>query len=190
MGFKKFLIYSLVAVLLGPIVGMNTNKIYADEITPMAEVIEEPIVEEAVESKPPVMGWASWNAFRIGLNEEKIKQQTDLMVSKGLLDAGYTYLNIDDGYFGGRDENGVLYANEKFPSGMKHMADYIHSKGMKAGIYTDAGIKRCASYWDKDPNFPEGGGTYGYRDIDFKTFFNDWGYDFVKVDWCGVSGKV
>lgn len=132
-----------------------------------------------------MMGWSSWNAFRINIDEEKIKAQADLMARNGMKEAGYNYINIDDGFFGGRDEQGVLYANDKFPSGMKALADYLHDRGFKAGIYTDAGITRCAARYDADPNFPEGGGCYGYRALDFDTFFNVWGYDFVKVDWCG-----
>lgn len=143
---------------------------------------------EAKVNKSPIMGWSSWNAFRIDISEDLIKEQANIMASNGMKEAGYEYINIDDGYFGGRDEKGVLYANDKFPSGMKSVADYIHSKGFKAGIYTDAGIKRCASIYDKDPNFNEGGGTFNYRDIDFETFVNEWGYDFIKVDWCG--GKI
>ncbi|CQR47316.1 Alpha-galactosidase A precursor [Paraliobacillus sp. PM-2] len=137
--------------------------------------------------RTPTMGWSSWNAFHIDINEDLIKEMADIMESSGLKDAGYEYVNVDDGYFGGRDENDVLYANEKFPSGMKSLADYIHSKGLKAGIYTDAGITRCAPIYDNDPYFPEGGGSYGYRQLDFNTFINDWGYDFVKVDWCGAE---
>ena len=135
--------------------------------------------------KTPMMGWSSWNAFRIDINEENIKEQADIMARNGMKEVGYNYVNIDDGFFGGRDHQNVLYANSKFPSGMKTLADYIHDQGFKAGIYTDAGITRCASRYDDDPNFPDGGGCYGYRDIDFDTFFNTWGYDFVKVDWCG-----
>lgn len=139
----------------------------------------------ALPGQTPIMGWSSWNAFHINISEQLIKEQADAMVSSGMADAGYQYVNLDDGYFGGRDENGVLYANSKFPSGMKSLADYIHSKGLKAGIYTDAGKVRCAAIWDNDPYFPEGGGSYGYRQLDFDTFIDTWGYDFVKVDWCG-----
>lgn len=82
---------------------------------------------------PPIMGWSSWNAFLVDISEDIIKHQADLMVEKGLKDAGYQYINVDDGYFGKRDENGVMQANEKrFPNGMKPVADHIHSLGMKA----------------------------------------------------------
>ncbi|WP_186758239.1 glycoside hydrolase family 27 protein [Echinicola salinicaeni] len=141
----------------------------------------------AIAQRPqtPLMGWASWNNYRVNINEEIIKSQADAMVEQGLLAAGYTYLNMDDGYFGGRDEEGNLYSHpEKFPSGMKSLSDYIHSKGLMAGIYTDAGINTCASYWDKD-TLGVGVGLYGHEKRDLSLMIEDWGYDFVKVDWCG-----
>ncbi|RVT79746.1 glycoside hydrolase family 27 protein [Flavobacterium sufflavum] len=139
----------------------------------------------AQEAKPPIMGWSSWNNFRVNINEDIIKEQADAMISSGLYDAGYRYINIDDGYFGGRDSSGNLYPNSaKFPSGMKALADYIHSKKLKAGIYTDAGINTCGSIHDKDEK-GIGVGIYGHIDQDCNTFFNTWGYDFLKVDWCG-----
>ena len=97
---------------------------------------------------PPIMGWSSWNAFRVDISEDIIKHQADLMVEKGLKDVGYHYVNVDDGYFGKRDDNGIMLANEKrFPNGMKPVADHIHSLGMKAGLYTDAGNSTCGSMW-------------------------------------------
>ncbi|MCR8669003.1 glycoside hydrolase family 27 protein [Aestuariibaculum sp. M13] len=134
---------------------------------------------------PPLMGWASWNNYRININEDIIKGQADALVNQKLNDYGYTYLNIDDGYFGGRDENGKIKSHEtRFPTGMKAMADYIHSKGLKAGIYSDAGINTCASYWDKD-TIGVGMGLYGHDKQDLNLFLKDWDFDFIKVDWCG-----
>ena len=79
---------------------------------------------------PPIMGWSSWNAFRVDISEDIIKHQADLMVEKGLKDAGYHYINVDDGFFGKRDDNGIMFTNEKrFPNGMKPVADHIHSLG-------------------------------------------------------------
>lgn len=136
-------------------------------------------------SKPPIMGWASWNNYRININEEIIKSQADAMISKGLHDVGYNYINIDDGFFGGRDKNGQIISHPKrFPSGMKSLSSYIHSKGLKAGIYSDAGINTCASFWDKD-TIGVGMGLYGHDEQDLKLFLKDWNYDFIKVDWCG-----
>lgn len=132
----------------------------------------------------PIMGWSSWNNFRINIDEKMIREQADAMITSGLYDAGYRYINIDDGYFQGRDSLGYLTANSKFPSGMKALADYIHLKGLKAGIYTDAGRNTCGSIYDKDPN-GIGVGMYGHLNEDIISFFDTWGFDFLKVDWCG-----
>lgn len=101
--------------------------------------------------KKPIMGWSSWNHFRININEEIIRGQADALILSGMYKAGYRFVNVDDGYFGGRDGNGKLFCDSvKFPSGMKALADYIHSKGLKAGIYTDAGANTCGSIYDND----------------------------------------
>src|ERR1700761_3673800 len=101
--------------------------------------------------RTPIMGWSSWNNFRTNISESTIRTQADYMISTGMKAAGYSYINIDDGYFGGRDEKGnILSHPRRFPKGMKVLADYIHSKGLKAGIYSDGGINTCASMWDKD----------------------------------------
>ena len=135
----------------------------------------------------PVMGWSSWNNFGIGINEQLIKDQTDAMVSSGLKQAGYQFINIDDGYFGGRDERGNIKAHPtRFPNGMKKVADYIHSRGLKAGIYSDAGINTCASMWNKD-SIGSGMGLYGHERQDIYRMLKEWGYDFLKVDWCGAQ---
>jgi hypothetical protein len=135
--------------------------------------------------KKPIMGWASWNNYRVNINEEIIRSQADAMVATGLKDAGYSYVNMDDGFYGGRDENGnLLVHKERFPSGMKTLAEYIHAKGLKAGIYSDAGINTCASYWDKD-TIGSGMGLYGHDRKDLNLYLKEWKYDFIKVDWCG-----
>ncbi|RZL47313.1 MAG: glycoside hydrolase family 27 protein [Pedobacter sp.] len=139
----------------------------------------------AQKAKAPIMGWSSWNHFHVNIDEKMIREQADAMISSGMYDAGYRFVNIDDGYFGGRDSEGRLYADaNKFPSGMKSLADYIHGKNLKAGIYSDAGKNTCGSIYDKDKN-GIGVGIYGYVDQDCKLFFKEWGYDFLKVDWCG-----
>lgn len=141
-------------------------------------------VSSAQKAKPPIMGWSSWNHFHVNIDEKMLREQADAMKASGMYDAGYRFINIDDGYFGGRDANGKLFANAKFPSGMKALADYIHSKGLKAGIYTDAGSNTCGSIYDKD-TLGVGVGIYGHIEQDCNLFFKDWGYDFLKVDWCG-----
>jgi len=131
------------------------------------------------------MGWSSWNNFRVAINENVIKAQADKMISTKLKDAGYNFINIDDGFFGGRNVKGELLTHKgKFPSGMKALADYIHSKGLKAGIYSDAGINTCASMWDKD-TIGVGSGLLGHDEQDLNLMLNTWGYDFIKIDWCG-----
>jgi alpha-galactosidase len=140
---------------------------------------------QKVQQQTPLMGWASWNNYRININEDIIKSQADAMLTSGLKDAGYSYINVDDGFFGGRDKNGnLLFHKKRFPNGMKSLADYIHSKGLKAGIYSDAGINTCASYWDKD-TIGTGMGLYGHDEQDLTLFLKEWDYDFIKIDWCG-----
>lgn len=134
------------------------------------------------------MGWSSWNHFHIDINEQMIREQADAMVSSGLKDAGYSYINIDDGYFGGRDSSGMLLSHpEKFARGMKSLADYIHSQGLKAGIYSDGGKNTCASMYDNDA-WGKGVGLYGHDTSDLNLMLTDWGYDFIKIDWCGGRG--
>ena len=136
-------------------------------------------------SKTPIMGWSSWNNFHVNINEQIIQGQADAMISSGMYTAGYRFINIDDGYFGGRGTDGKLFCNSsKFPSGMKALADYIHSRKLKAGIYSDAGANTCGSMWDNDKN-GVGVGIYGHIKGDCDLFFTQWGYDFLKVDWCG-----
>lgn len=140
---------------------------------------------QAQRSLTPALGWSSWNNYRIHINEELILKQADAMLNSGMKEVGYQYINIDDGYFGGRDNNGMLYCDSaKFPDGMKVIADYIHSKGLKAGIYSDAGTNTCGSIWDADTN-GYGVGLWQHEFEDYHLFFQNWGYDFIKVDWCG-----
>lgn len=141
----------------------------------------------AQNSNPPLMGWASWNNYRVNISDSIIKRQADFLVSTGLKEVGYQYINIDDGFFDGRAKNGDLKINhQRFPKGMKSIAEYIHSKGLKAGIYSDIGPNTCASIWDKDKG-GVGAGLYRNEERDLDKFINDWGYDFIKIDYCGAS---
>lgn len=136
---------------------------------------------------PPTMGWASWNHYHANISEDIIKAQADAMVQTGLSQYGYRYINIDDGYFGGRDANGgMLHHPERFPKGMKHLAEYIHGKGLKAGIYSDAGINTCASHYDQD-TIGAGMGLFGHEEQDLRRMLQEWDYDYIKVDWCGAN---
>ena len=133
---------------------------------------------------PPIMGWSSWNYFKTEISEEIICRQADALISTGLADAGYVYVNIDDGFTDGRGEDGIIRIDTtKFPNGMKAVADYIHSLGLKAGMYSDAGDNTCASR-DVQP-YGLNVGLFGHEVDDCKMMFDEWGYDFFKVDNCG-----
>jgi alpha galactosidase A-like protein/ricin-type beta-trefoil lectin protein/alpha galactosidase C-like protein len=138
----------------------------------------------------PPMGWASWNSFAAQINYDVIRAQVDAMVSSGLKDAGYQYVNIDEGWWQGtRDSGGNITVDPaEWPGGMKAIADYIHSKGLKAGIYTDAGRDGCGYYYPTGRPAAPGSGSEGHYDQDFLQF-SKWGFDFVKVDWCGGDAE-
>ena len=139
---------------------------------------------------PPVMGWSSWNTYRVHISDSLIMKQADAMVENGLKEIGFHYINIDDGFFGYRDEKGKMHVHpQRFPNGMKVVADYIHSRGLKAGIYSDAGSNTCGSFWDKDVN-GIGAGLYGHERQDADLYFNDWGFDFIKLDYCGAGQEL
>lgn len=136
--------------------------------------------------KTPLMGWASWNCFRTHINEELLKKQIDALKKTGLDKYGYTYFNIDDGFFGGRDENGALqFHKERFPNGIKVIADYAHQNGLKAGIYSDGGDNTCGHYYDNEGGDGSKVGLYNHEEQDLKMYLEDFGFDFIKVDWCG-----
>ncbi|MEJ2678492.1 MAG: glycoside hydrolase family 27 protein [Gemmatimonadota bacterium] len=126
----------------------------------------------------PPMGWNSWNHFGCDVSEKLIRETADAMVASGMKDAGYEYVVIDDCWQVSRDKDGTLVADpERFPHGMKALADYVHSKGLKFGLYTDAGEKTCQGR----------PGTLGHEAQDARTFAA-WGVDYVKEDWCYASG--
>lgn len=136
--------------------------------------------------KTPVMGWASWNCFRTNISENVLKAQLDALIDTGLAECGYTYFNMDDGFFGGRDENGrLLFHKERFPNGIKVIADYAHSKGIKAGCYSEGGDNSCAFYYDNEGYNGMGVGLYGHEKQDLEMFLREFGFDFIKIDWCG-----
>jgi hypothetical protein len=132
------------------------------------------------------MGWASWNTFAAKINYTVIKGQADALVSSGLFAAGYQYVNIDEGWWQGtRDSGGnITIDTSEWPGGMPAIADYIHGLGLKAGIYTDAGKDGCGYYFPTGRPAAPGSGSEGHYDQDFLAF-SQWGFDFVKVDWCG-----
>ncbi len=126
----------------------------------------------------PPMGWNSWNKFGCNVSEQLIKKMADVMVSSGMKDAGYEYIVIDDCWQVARDSKGnIVVDSVKFPSGMKALADYIHSKGLKFGLYSDAGTGTCQ-------NRP---GSYNHEEQDANQYAA-WGVDYLKYDWCNADG--
>lgn len=136
--------------------------------------------------KTPIMGWASWNCFRTDISEERMKEQARALVNTGLAACGYTYLNMDDGFFGGRDEQGVLqFHSKRFPNGIKPVAEYAHELGLKAGIYAEAGDNTCGYYYDREGSNGKNVGLYGYEQQDLYMYLVENKFDYIKVDWCG-----
>jgi alpha-galactosidase len=128
-------------------------------------------------AKTPPMGWNSWNKFGCNVSEELIKQIADAMVSNGMKDAGYQYIVIDDCWQVDRDSQGnIIPDGKRFPSGIRALADYVHAKGLKFGIYSDAGTLTC----EKRP------GSRGYEFQDARQYAA-WGVDYLKYDWCSTS---
>jgi alpha-galactosidase len=123
----------------------------------------------------PPMGWNSWNKFGGGVNDRIVREIADAMATNGMRDAGYLYINIDDTWEGTRDAQGVLHANSKFPD-MKALADYVHGKGLKLGIYSSPGPRTCGGY----------PGSYGHELQDAKLWAS-WGIDYLKYDWCSAD---
>jgi alpha-galactosidase len=126
----------------------------------------------------PPMGWNSWNKFGCNINEGLIREIADAMATNGIKDAGYQYVNIDDCWHGTRDEQGFIRPDpQRFPSGIKALADYVHAKGLKLGIYSDAGAKTC-------------GGRPASRGHEYQDAltYAQWGIDYLKYDWCNAEG--
>ncbi|MBM3762791.1 MAG: glycoside hydrolase family 27 protein [Acidobacteria bacterium] len=127
-------------------------------------------------AQTPPMGWNSWNKFRANVSDKLIRETVDAMISSGMRDAGYIYVNIDDGWQSPqRDDKGILQPNSNFPD-MRSLANYVHAKGMKLGIYSSPGPTTCGGFL----------GSYGHEDIDAKTWAA-WGIDYLKYDWCSAS---
>jgi alpha-galactosidase len=128
-------------------------------------------------AQTPPMGWSSWNKFACNVTEQVIRATADAMVTSGMKDAGYRYVNIDDCWQGERDPKGFLRAHaQRFPSGIKALADYIHAKCLKLGLYSDAGAKTCGGQ--------EGSRGHEYQDA---LMYAEWGVDYLKYDWCNAE---
>jgi len=132
------------------------------------------IAQEAILAPTPPMGFMTWNYFGDNITEQDVKSMADAMVEEGLVELGYDYIFIDDGWQGGRDNrNNIIADPEKFPSGIKALANYLHNKGMKLGIYSDAAPLTCAGYT----------ASLGFEEQDAKTFAS-WDVDYLKYDYC------
>ncbi len=157
--------------------------------TPAVQIVtgtgEQPKVVEAKAAasvdaglaQTPPMGWNSWNRFACNINEQLIRATADSIMTSGMRDAGYEYVVIDDCWHGQRDAHGDIEADaQRFPSGIKALADYVHSKGLKFGIYSDAGTRTC-------------GGRPGSRGYEFQDAaqYARWGVDYLKYDWCNTT---
>lgn len=125
-------------------------------------------------AQTPPMGWNSWNHFACKISDATIRAQADAMVSSGMKAAGYQYVNIDDCWEGQRDSKGFIHSNSRFPD-MKALADYVHSKGLKLGIYSSPGPTTCDDL----------SGSYGHEEQDAETYAQ-WGIDYLKYDWCSA----
>ena len=148
----------------------------ADDISTVSYIAPPPLgpVTDNGLAKTPPMGWNSWNLFAGRIDDQTVRTMADAMVSSGMRDAGYIYVNIDDTWQGVRNAEGKLEPNHKFPD-MKALADYVHSKGLKLGIYSSPGPRTCAGY----------PGSYGHAKQDARTYA-DWGIDYLKYDWCSA----
>jgi alpha-galactosidase len=141
------------------------------------------VVSSAVYGQPklaatPPMGWNSWNHFAGHVTDADVRSAADMLVSTGMRDAGYIYVNVDDTWQGTRDAQGVLHTNERFPD-MKDLGDYVHSKGLKFGIYSSPGAKTCGGY----------AGSLGHEEQDAKMYAG-WGVDFLKYDLCSFQQNM
>lgn len=139
--------------------------------------VPRPVLDNGVARTPP-MGWNSWNHFGCDVSAQLVRETADALVTSGLRDAGYQFVVIDDCWQTGRDARGRLVADSaRFPGGIKPLADYVHARGLKFGLYTDAGRKTCQGR----------PGSYGFEALDARTFA-EWGVDYVKEDWCYADG--
>lgn len=169
------------------------NKIFILFVIVVCAIFESADAQKPGWAPTPPMGWNSWNQFQKNINEKVITEIADAMVSSGMRDAGYEYVVIDDCWelgrsksavndleLPGRDAEGTILADTlKFPHGLKYLADYIHSRGLKFGIYTAPGTVTCGGHT----------GSEGFEEKDVNTFA-EWGVDFIKLDWCGCSKDI
>ena len=151
-------------------VALHARKLGSPRITRVLKIV----AGDKIALTPP-LGFNSWNCFAGAVDDAKIRAAADAMVSSGLINHGWTYINIDDCWEGKRDENGMIQPNKKFPD-MKALADYVHSKGLKIGLYSSPGPKTCAGF--------EASWQHEVKDA---QQYAAWGFDYLKYDWCSYS---
>jgi alpha-galactosidase len=153
----------------------TASRVSPDPVPAPATPVTLPELKElppnGLAQRPP-MGWNSWNKFHTGINDKLIREIADAMVASGMQKAGYSYVNIDDGWEADRDDQGNIRPNSRFPD-MKALADYVHGKGLKLGIYSSPGFRTCAGFE----------GSLNHEAQDARTFAA-WGIDYLKYDWC------
>jgi alpha-galactosidase len=150
---------------------VGREMVYPERL-PLPPLAEQP--DNGLTRTPP-MGWNSWNHYHDHFDDATVREMADAMVSSGMASAGYKYIIVDEGWSSSRDANGNIVGNARFPN-MKALADYVHSRGLKIGIYSSPGPQVCGGYQ----------GSYGHEVQDAKTFAA-WGYDYLKYDWCGAN---
>ena len=173
---KRFGVWFLVALLIQVAVPVTAQEVLDPDPNTLAPSKDPRRVANGLAQTPP-MGWNSWNKFACKVDEATIRATADAIASNGMKAAGYRYVVIDDCWHGARDANGFITEDKtRFPSGFKALSDYIHSKGLKFGIYSDAGTKTC-------------GGRPGSQGHEYQDAlqYARWGVDYLKYDWCSTG---
>jgi len=169
---------SLAVLAFAPFAIAAQSNSVASALSSPRMALKAPSAPPQVVALTPPMGWNSWNFFAERVTDKDIRAAADNLVATGMKDAGYVYVNIDDTWEGERDATGLLHTNEKFPD-MKALADYVHSKGLKIGIYSGPGTKTCGGY----------AASLGHEEQDAKMYA-DWGIDYLKYDLCSFIPDV
>jgi alpha-galactosidase len=155
--------------------GTHAVTLHAQNASGSAERVLKIICGDTIALTPP-MGWNSWNCFGCDVTEANVRAAADAMVASGLINHGWTYINIDDCWEAGRDADGNVLSNQKFPD-MKGLTEYVHSKGLKIGLYSSPGPQTCAGHT----------GSYQHEELDARRY-GEWGFDYLKYDWCSYGG--
>jgi hypothetical protein len=162
---------------VAPQAGEYQVKLRAQNVLGGDEKTLKIVIGKKIALTPP-LGWNSWNCFAEAVDDGKIRAAADAMERSGLIQHGWTYINIDDCWEGGRDAGGNIQSNGKFPD-MKALADYVHSKGLKIGLYSSPGPKTCAGFE----------ASWKHEEQDARQYAA-WGFDYLKYDWCSYSDVV